>query len=167
MRELIVFRHAKSSWDDPELEDIDRPLNARGKRDAPEMGQRLSKEGRVPDRICCSPAHRARATAELLAPTFALALDRILMIESLYPGDPQDWLCTINALADDDERVLLIGHNPGLTDTVNALADEDIDNVPTAAYAAIALDSITWEGVEWGSGQLTRFDYPKSRKRIR
>ncbi|MEO0421428.1 MAG: histidine phosphatase family protein [Pseudomonadota bacterium] len=164
MRELIIFRHAKSCWDDPELDDIDRPLNARGKRSAPEMGARLLARGCVPDRLYCSPARRARDTAYLLASELDCAPDRIDVVESLYPGDPQDWLGVIKRLADEDARVLLIGHNPGLTDTVNALATADIDNVPTAGYASIAFDALTWKRVEWGSGQLARFDYPKSRK---
>ena len=164
MRELIVFRHAKSSWDHPELEDIDRPLNRRGERNAPEMGKRLREEDRVPERLCCSPALRARATAVLLAEALGMKRQEIVVIEDLYPGTPADWLAVTRHLDERDKRVLLIGHNPGLTDFVNSLADSDIDNVPTAAYAAINFDAAGWRDVAWGTGNLARFDYPKSRK---
>lgn len=164
MRELIVFRHGKSSWDDPQLDDIDRPLNARGERNAPQMGIRLREAGRIPDRLCCSPARRARETALLLAPALGMDTTGIVVVEALYPGAPEDWLETTRALDDRDERVLMIGHNPGLTDTVNALVGGDIDNVPTAAYAAIAFDEPRWKRVGWARGQLACFDYPKSSK---
>jgi phosphohistidine phosphatase len=161
---LIVFRHAKSSWDEPALDDVDRPLNKRGNKNAPEMGRRLLSEGRIPDRIYASPARRARDTARLVARELGIAPNALRIEHALYPGSAEGLLAVVRSFSDDDRRVMIVGHNPALTDFVNDLAGTDIDNVPTAGYAAISFGEAKWAQVAPGSGRMERFDYPKSKR---
>jgi phosphohistidine phosphatase len=128
---LLLMRHAKSSWDDPDLEDHDRPLNKRGKRDAPRMGRLLLDQGLGPDLIVTSSAIRARRTGELVAETCG---DPPLQIEpDLYHAGPEEILEVIAALAG-PRRLLVVGHNPGLEELVSMIADE-WTRMPTAAIA--------------------------------
>ncbi len=162
------MRHAKSSWEPPELDDIERPLNPRGERSAPKMGRRLRREGRAPARIYASPARRSRETARAVAAALGLPAGDIEIESRLYPGDVAGLLGVIRSLPDDDARLMLVGHNPALTELVNALvADAEFDNVPTAGYAHIVFDCARWAEVAPGAGRLARFDYPKSKQRAR
>src|SRR5437870_2049014 len=116
MKSVLVLRHAKSSWKHPELADQDRPLNKRGKRDAPRMGRILKKERLVPDIIISSTAVRARATAEAVAKASGYQRD-ITFNRSLYAAGPQAYIDALHDL-DDNVRVLIVGHNPGLEELV-------------------------------------------------
>lgn len=161
MKHLILIRHAKSSWDEPALSDIDRPLNHRGKRDAPLMGGLLKARGLVPDRIVSSPAKRARKTAKLIAREIGYDAEAIDIRGSVYMQGVPALLTLVQGLSDGWERVYLIGHNPDLTDLLNALADESIDNVPTCGIAAIEFAVESWSHIMAGAGRLALFDYPK------
>ncbi|MGH7542634.1 MAG: SixA phosphatase family protein [Gemmatimonadota bacterium] len=144
MKTLVLVRHAKSSWKDASLADRDRPLNDRGKRDAPEMGRRLAARGEAPDLIVSSPAARALATARVIAEAVGYPVDRIREDERIYMAGPADLLGAIHDLDDDDDRVFLFGHNPGLTDLVNALSVPAVENVPTCGVVEFRLTGDRW-----------------------
>jgi phosphohistidine phosphatase len=160
MRRLLILRHAKSSWDDPHLDDHDRPLNGRGKRDAPRVGERLREERILPDRIVSSTAVRARRTAEEVAE--ACGYDReIALAQRLYGAEPDDCLALLRELPDEDETVMLVGHNPCLEDLVARLAGR-AERMPTAALAVFDLPLDSWAEITSGSrGKLLALWRPK------
>ena len=122
MKTLFLIRHAKSSWDDTALPDKDRPLNDRGKRDAPKMGKRLAKRDVKPDLILSSPAKRALTTAEIIAKKLDYKLKDIVVDDRLYAGAVHDLLNVIHKLGDKPKRVILFGHNPELTEFAHRLS---------------------------------------------
>jgi phosphohistidine phosphatase len=154
------MRHAKSSWDDPELADHDRPLNKRGKRDAPRMGRLLVKEELVPDAILTSTAVRARETAQAVAE--ALEFDAQLQVDKdLYLAGPAEILAVLRRVDEDAERALLIAHNPGLEELLEALTGSR-DSLPTAAIARIDLAVRRWRDLKPGTtGRLVALWRPK------
>ena len=113
MKSLLILRHAKSSWKHPELTDHDRPLNKRGKRDAPRMGEILRSAHLMPEAITSSTAARARATAEAVAKASGYK-GKIALNRSLYAAGPEAYLKVLHELSDHYKRVLVVGHNPGL-----------------------------------------------------
>ncbi len=162
MKMLHLLRHAKSAWDNPGLADRERPLNKRGRRDAPRMGAALARR-LVPMSIAVSPARRAQLTLDgLCAGWAALADMRHYTEEDLYTFSDEelfDWI----ACQDDRHRALfLIGHNPALTDLVNALTGSlALDNLPTAGYAELALAIDRWAELRPGCATLEYTLFPK------
>lgn len=150
---LYLLRHAKSSWKDTTLSDFDRPLNKRGKRDAPLMAKLMKQKKIHPDIILSSPARRAKSTAKY----FAGALDsKLLLDEAIYEASPSTLKRVILEAFETYDKVMLVGHNPSLTILCNALCDYDIDNLPTAGIV----------GIEFTPGDLDKgkmifFEYPK------
>ncbi len=161
MKTLYVVRHAKSSWKFPDLDDIDRPLSKRGKRNAPEMGLRLAKKGIFPQLMISSPAKRALSTARKIASVIQYPKNKIRIENALYHGMEEDILDIIRRLPDDIKELMIFGHNPGLTDFVNTLSGAQIYNVPTCGIAAISFNTDHWKDVGKIPGQLIFFDYPK------
>lgn len=161
MKRLTLIRHAKSSWRDKSLADLDRPLSARGKNDAPVMGRRLAERGGMPDLVLCSPARRAVATMKKIAREMGIPADRISVDERLYLADVEELLRIVREADDLDSHVVLCGHNPGLTDFSNLVSDRFIDNIPTSGMVSIGFRVDSWRGVVQGSGELLFFDYPK------
>lgn len=155
-RILLLVRHAKSSWKNPELDDVDRPLNRRGQRDAPAMGHRIHERSLVPDLIVCSPAVRAITTAELMAETMGCS-DEILIVDELYAAAPRDVLEVVSLLPDHCVTAMVVGHNPTMTDLANRFTDEPIDNVPTCGV--LTVETPAWSEIH--QGRLLDFDYPK------
>lgn len=164
MKTLYVIRHAKSSWDDPTLSDFDRPLNKRGKKDAPEMGKRLKQRQVVPDLLLSSPAERALTTCHTLAEEIGYAKSKIKTDKNLYHAEDAEILRIIQGLDNKYACVWIFGHNPGLTDFVNLLAEADIDNIPTCGVVACSLDIQSWDEANRKKGTVTFFDYPKKKK---
>lgn len=162
MRELHLLRHAKSAWDQPGLADRERPLNKRGRRDAPRMGTALSAF-LAPCRIAVSPARRAQLTLEgLCAGWPALADCRHYTDEDLYTFDSDDLLAWLAAQEDSRRSLFLIGHNPALTDLVNTLATGAcLDNLPTAGYARLSLDIPAWAAINGQCGRLEQTLFPR------
>jgi len=158
---LILVRHAKSSWNDLGLSDRDRPLNKRGRRDAPDMARRLSRLPQCPERIVTSPACRALSTAEVLAAEFGLGPEAIQIEETLYEAGPMDVFRVVHGLNNRLGCAMLVGHNPGLTQTVNDLANVAIENVPTCGVAILRFEIGSWTEVRDRSATLVDFDYPK------
>ena len=160
MKRLFLCRHAKSSWKDMVLKDIDRPLNKRGKKDAPEMGRRLAARGVRPDMIVSSPARRARKTARYLAKALAFARKNIFINEKIYGASAEELLLIIQGF-DDAAMVLMVGHNPETTVLANILGDLDIDNVPTCGVVTLDFSVSSWQEIGKGEGALLFFDYPR------
>lgn len=153
---LLLVRHAKSCWKDSRLADIDRPLNKRGQRDAPEMGRRLRARSLVPERIVSSPAVRALTTARTIAEATGYD-DDVVIDDELYGAFPADVLDTVSYLPGDVHIAMVVGHNPTMTDLANQFADESIDNVPTCGV--LILEVPEWFRVN--EACLVDFDYPK------
>ncbi len=161
IKNLIVIRHAKSSWDSPSLQDLERPLNQRGERDAPFMGGLLKSRGLLPDHIACSPALRARATALLLATAVGYAPEAIAFDPQIYGHGLLGLLAVVHGLDADWQRVYLIGHNPDLMLLVNRLTGEELAHLPTCGIVSMEFKVTDWPHIMEGSGQLRLFDFPK------
>ena len=160
MKTLLVMRHAKSSWDENEIPDHDRPLNKRGKKDAPLMGSVLKQQGLLPDLILSSTAKRARATIELLSEGSSYNAD-VQWVESLYAAEPQAYIEALRQVPDEMGLVMVVGHNPGLEELVAMLTDEWA-SLPTAALAEIALNIQHWSELSYEpQGKLVNVWRPK------
>lgn len=165
---LILFRHAKSSWSDPDLADFDRPLNDRGQQAAPRMGEWLKEERLVPDLVLVSAARRTRDTWTLAAP--ALEGSVPVRVESdLYHADPSVILDRIRSTGTGVRRLMVIGHNPGLETLARGLVEEGrkkqlrrmYEKFPTSAVAVIDFSADEWASIEPGTGTLRAFVRPK------
>ena len=142
MKQLLLLRHAKSSWQDPALDDHQRPLNKRGQRDAPRMGNLIVSQQLVPDLIVSSSALRARQTAAAVALCCGDP-DLVQETDQLYLAPPSDYLSLLADLDDAHQRVLLVGHNPGISQLVEQLCGQ-ASGMPTAALAALTVDIDCW-----------------------
>src|SRR5512145_1295013 len=160
MKTLFLVRHAKSSWDDPALPDQERPLNDRGRRDAPMMGERLAKRDVKPDLILSSPALRALTTAEIIAKKLDYKRKDIVVDDRLYAVGVDDLLAVIHELRDKLKRVMLFGHNPELAELVHRLSGE-ITELPTCAVAEFTFDVNSWSRIGRGKPAKAVLDYPK------
>lgn len=163
VKTLYIVRHAKSSWEDPALSDFDRPLNERGKHDAPRMGKRLKERDVVLDLMISSPAKRAYATGKKIADVLSFPHEKINQEEKLYHASEDRLLDIIHKIKDHYDSVMIVGHNPGLTDFANSLVDSNIFNVPTCGIVACRLNVDSWKDVHWGKGELVFYDYPKNK----
>ncbi len=161
MKILYLVRHAKSSWDNPGLDDIDRPLNKRGKSDAPEMGDRLKKRGIIPSIIISSPAKRAFTTAKKIARKIDFPREHIKIIKEIYEGSSGDLMQIIKSIPGDPGSIMLFGHNPGITEFANVLCGVNIYNIPTCGIVSIQFDAGEWNRINDRKGTLVFFDYPK------
>lgn len=160
-RTLLLVRHAKSSWDDPDLADHARPLNKRGKRDAAAMAQRVAHRPDRPELIVTSPATRARRTAEAVAAALGLAPESLVVDPRVYDATVTALLAVIRSLDDRHARVMLVGHHPGITDTVNALTDAKIEKMPTCSVADVRLEIPSWAELREGGAALIELLTPK------
>jgi phosphohistidine phosphatase len=159
---LILTRHAKSDWSEPGQEDFDRPLNARGRRDAPALGRWLNSRGDVPDLVLCSAAARTRETCDLILPAFP-GPPQVRQIVALYHASPEIILSEI--LKAEGRSVMVIGHNPGIGALALALlhqppANPRLRDFPTAATAVIDFGVDSWAQVRTGGGSLRDFVTP-------
>ena len=142
MKTLLILRHAKSSWKNLSLADIDRPLNKRGKRDAPRIGSLLREEDLVPDLIISSPALRARKTAKAVSKNSGYE-GKIQTENDFYPGDPDSFIEAFYSIPDEVDRVLIVAHNPGLEELLYVLTGESAW-MPTSALAKVSLPVEKW-----------------------
>ena len=160
-KELLIMRHAKSSWGNETLSDHDRPLNKRGLRDAPRMAQLLVEWELVPEIMLCSTAKRARMTAQLLVEIFGNESVQLDTFDQLYLAQPEAYLELLQQLPDSCGRVMVIGHNPGLEELVAELTGED-EFMATAAIAHVDLGQDTWAPLpKPGSCKLIAVRRPK------
>jgi phosphohistidine phosphatase len=160
MKTLFLVRHAKSSRDDPSLPDRDRPLDDRGRQDAPKMGKRLAKRDAKSDLLLSSPALRALTTAQLIAEEIGYKRKDIVVDDRLYASSADDLLAVIRALDKKLNRVMLFGHNPEFTDLAHWLASEIID-MPTCAVVEFDFDTKAWSDVGEVKPAKVVFDCPK------
>lgn len=159
-KHLFVIRHAKSDWSF-DVSDFDRPLNARGFKNAPQMAIRLASHTVQPQQLVSSPAKRAITTAQIFAEHLAVPVSDIQTDNRIYEALPDTLLQVINELSDDYSSVALFGHNPGITLLANYLANGDIYNVPTCGIVHIRFDDIDdWASVSGGTGINAWFVYP-------
>lgn len=161
MKSVILVRHAKSSWDDPALTDFDRPLNERGKQDAPRMAARLLDRKVQIDAFLTSPAKRARKTAAFFAETYHLHKDQLLLIPELYHAEPEAFYQTIANAPAEAGTIALFSHNPGITSFANLLTTVTVDDMPTCAIFAVKAAIQQWSEFRNGTKEFWFFDYPK------
>lgn len=158
MKQLLLLRHAKSSWANPEIDDFDRPLNKRGKRAASDIGAWIEAEGWKPDEILCSPARRTRETLERLR-----LIDAPTLREEIYEAAPGTLLAALQEAHGD--RVMMVGHNPGIGALAQILAASKpdyprFDDYPTGALAILRFDLESWAEIQPGSGKVVAFLTP-------
>jgi phosphohistidine phosphatase len=153
-RQLFLMRHAKSSWNNANLSDHDRPLNGRGRKAAPEMAEWLESNGYIPELVRCSTATRALETAELVIGFFSNKIE-LEVLGGLYHAPPETLRVVAGQSPREITRLMLVAHNPGLNELVNQYADRDT-LFPTAAIACLEGDSETW-GTFFAAGPKLRF----------
>ena len=159
---LLLIRHAKSDWGDPSLSDFERPLNGRGKSDAPVMAHRLLDKNIFIDVFISSPATRAKKTAGIFAKEYKRDKDEIIFRDELY-GAPENVFYDVIITADNKfKSIAIFSHNPGLTDFANLLTDTRIDNIPTCGIFAIKADCDKWKNFKEADKKFWFFDYPKN-----
>jgi len=161
-KQLIVVRHGKSDWADSGMSDFDRPLNHRGHKNAPEMAGRLKKNNLVAELIVSSPAKRAFTTAQHFSEAWDIAKQDIQEQPSVYEANVSALLDVVSKFDNNFNRIALFGHNPGLTEFVNYLADAHIYNLPTAGVVVIDFPFDDWSMVSQHTGSLFLFDAPKN-----
>lgn len=162
MRNLYLVRHSKSSWKNLSLNDFDRPLNKKGKKDALLMGDYLTMKKVDIDLIISSPAKRTLETLNLLAEKISFN-ERVQFEQLLYEANLKKIFSVIRNIDEQIQNVMLIGHNPALTILANYLLKENIDNIPTSGIVAIKF-ALTWKDISENCGTLLFFEYPKKLK---
>lgn len=162
MKRLYIVRHAKSSWGDFTTPDFDRPLNDRGKTDAPEMAKRLVSKKVSIDVFISSPAKRAKSTCKAFCKVYDRDKDEIVLIEELYHASVETFNKVVSKISDRFDSAAIFSHNPGITDFVNTLvADVHIDNMPTCAVFAVEIQSDKWSDFLMVDKKFLFIDYPK------
>ncbi|RYU80247.1 SixA phosphatase family protein [Hymenobacter persicinus] len=162
MKTLYLMRHAKSSWDFDDLNDQERPLNNRGRDDAPHMGQALANRNITLDLLVSSPAVRALSTATLVAKEINYPHDQIEVVERIYGAEVPDLLDIVRHLPDSASSVLLVGHNNTLTDFVNLLSPNQMPELPTAAIVCLKFNTEQWSELDRANAEFYFYDYPKN-----
>ena len=164
MKTLTLVRHAKSSWKHTGISDRERPLNARGKRDAPDMGARIQRHGIRPSLIVSSPAKRAWQTARIVAREIDYPLEFLQREESLYLASLDQLLDVVASQDNGFNHLMVVGHNPGLTDFANFLSPGLTNNLQTAAVVSVEIDRDDWMLYERPKTRLLVYDYPKLKR---
>jgi phosphohistidine phosphatase len=146
LKKAVIIRHAKSSWSDMSLKDIERPLNTRGNRDAPRMAELLHDYIEAIDKFYTSPATRAKSTALYFA---------------MYYGSEAELLETVQLASDSEDCIALFSHNPKITYFVNSFTDKHIDNVPTCGIAILSADIESWSEFNERTADVSKLLFPK------
>jgi phosphohistidine phosphatase len=162
VKRLVIIRHAKSSWSNALIEDFDRPLNERGKKDAPLMAKRLKEKKIIPDLLITSPAKRANSTCKKFAKVFNVDKKKIRKDPKLYHASESVILKIAKELDEKFNVVFIVGHNPGLTEFVNIASNLEIDNIPTAGVTVLEISS--WKKFGKEKSKAVYFDYPANEK---
>lgn len=165
-RRLILTRHAKSSWDDPAIDDIDRPLNARGFYAAVELGEWLASRGYLPEEVLCSSAQRTRDTWACIAQTPLEVLPKVKFMPELYNASSEKMLHVLQKASAD--CVMMLGHNPAISELAAMLpatppAEPDFRRYPTAATLVLDFGDCDWHDVRPGMGSVLDFFVPTKR----
>ena len=161
MKNLYLTRHAKSSWGNPGLADIDRPLNGRGKKAAPLMGKLIMDRGENPELLISSPANRAFSTAKEFAKEMGCAETNIIVNRAIYGAGAQQLLNLVQDVDDLYNSIMLFGHNPTFTSFCNMLSGENILNIVTCGIVRIDFEFSSWKNIDFNSGRMIYYEYPK------
>lgn len=161
MKQLILIRHAKSSWDNFSQKDFDRPLNDRGHRDAPDMAKRLFEKKIAIDAFISSPAERALITAKYFAGEYGIAEEYIIQIPELYHASSETLYNVINKTNNTFNTIAVFSHNPGITHFANGLTSEGIDNMPTAGIFGVKAEINHWKDFTRSNKVFWFFTCPK------
>ncbi len=162
MKSLLLIRHAKSSWADAGLSDFDRPLNERGKTDAPVMAQRLIDKQIQIDCFITSTAVRARETCNYFANALKKTEGSLILKQELYLAPPQLFNKCISEIDDAFTSVAVFAHNPGITEFANSLTNTRVDDMPTCSIFAIKMKEKSWKYFAKAEKEFWFFDFPKS-----
>lgn len=162
MKKLLLYRHAKSSWDDLFILDRDRPLSERGLRDAPQMAQRLKRRNIYPDGMLSSSAKRAETTALITAENLHFPTNKIELSPKLYHVSAAALLDEIRKTPDEYITLFVFGHNPGLNEAI-ALLGGEIDNLPTCGQFGFIFEVEEWQKIGPDNARVWFFDYPKKK----
>lgn len=161
MKTLIIIRHAKSSWDNSDLSDFERPLNKRGFRDAEFMSKKIAEKNIKPDLILSSPANRAYTTAKIFAKELNYPEHQIITKELIYERGPREILSFISQTDDNLDTLMLFGHNPDLSTLTHYLCDFEYGNLPTCAIVCIDFNFDSWTYLDDEKGKLRFYESPK------
>lgn len=162
MKLLYIVRHAKSSWANPGQADFDRPLNERGKQDAPLMGRWLKKLKVCPDIVAVSTAERTRQTAQLLLEAMSCAPATLQYLDHLYHALPVQIEAVVRAFPQTVQTAMVVAHNPGVTEFVNDMNELfRVDNMPTCGIAGIRVEADDWRHFASAAKEIFLFEYPK------
>lgn len=162
MKTLLLVRHAKSSWDNLQLADFERPLNDRGKKDAPVMAEKVRGKNIKIERFISSPAKRAKKTASIFMDEYGMKEKELVLLPSLYEASVRNFYDAVENINDKDDTVAFFSHNPGITAFVNTLTEKNIDNMPTCGVFAIKIKTKKWEDFKKAEKEFLFFDYPKN-----
>jgi phosphohistidine phosphatase len=161
MKTLYLVRHAKSSWKYPNLDDFERPLNKRGRKNAPFMGKLLKKLKVAPDLVISSPANRAAMTARIIAAAINYPLENILYSEAIYEFSENVLIHVVKQIDDAVNKAMVVGHNPATNGLANYIGDQPISNIPTCGVFCVELDISSWAKIGEHCGKLKFFEFPK------
>ncbi len=161
MKTLLLVRHAKSSWENSDLTDFERPLNKRGKRDAPFMAKLIAEMNIRPDLMISSPAERALTTARIFAGEFNIDPKKIIKDDRIYTNGLKNIINIISEIDNDVITLIVFGHNPDLSYLTGKISDKYIDTIPTCGVVCVDFDFISWYDIESVKGKLRFFEYPK------
>lgn len=161
MKTILLVRHAKSSWENFSVNDEERPLNPRGKKDAPDMAKRLLKKNILIDVFLSSPALRAKTTADFFAEEYEMDRNKIIIVPELYMANNEAFVTTIKHAPVNADIIALFSHNEGITDFANTLSSTRIDHMPTCAVFAVTCDIRSWMEFKPGNNRFFFFEYPK------
>jgi phosphohistidine phosphatase len=161
MKTLYLVRHAKSSWKYPGLDDFERPLNKRGRKNAPFMGKILNKLKVRPDLIISSPANRAAMTARIIAAAINYPLENIVYSETIYDFSEDALVHVIKKIDASVNSAMVVGHNPATNGLANYIGDQPISNIPTCGVCCVELDISSWSNIGKNCGKISFFEYPK------
>jgi phosphohistidine phosphatase len=162
MKNILIIRHAKSSWAEIGQRDFDRPLNERGMRDAPEMARRIQRKNIGIDIFISSPALRALTTTQLMMQEMKMKDDQLIIVPELYHAPPSVMLAAINNAPNQYDTIAIVCHNPGITVFANMIKGLSIDNVPTCGVLLLKADVNKWDEVSEKNLAFAFFDYPKN-----
>jgi len=161
LKKLFLLRHAKSSWKERGLRDFDRPLNSRGRKDAPIMGERLNNRGVQLDLIISSPAKRAITTARIIADKINYSSEKIREVQSIYGASVEEMIQLLAKVENKVDCLMLVGHNPTFTMLAEALSKQHFGNIPTCGIVEMTFNYESWDYSSAGLFDLQLFDYPK------
>lgn len=161
MKTLYLVRHAKSSWDNPNWDDFERPLNERGLRSAPKMARYLVNKGIKPQQMVASPAARALSTAHMFAAVMGYPANDIVQVPAIYNSNRNQLFDILRQLDDNQDSIMLFGHDTSITIVTEDLSNQRFLHFPTCGVAGLKLNINSWADVKEGCGELEFFYFPK------